>query len=332
MKSPITGEPMELVKEKRALEFRKEQFEIVYHFYRDAHTGEEFVSEATGNLNLQQVYNAYRAKHNLPFIEEIRQIRQQYDLPANTMSEILGFGVNQYRLYENGDIPSETNARMIQFARDPGEFLKLVKLSNVLKDKAEQKLQARIDALLREKDNWADVKNKVLGVHCPSSANGYRRTSYQKAYHMVRFFADQLKPLKTVMNKILFYSDFYHFKKHGTGISGLQYRAIQWGPVPSQFDYLFRMAEDSQVINLRYDVWGEEKNEMVFIEPNDQFAFRQNLFSDDELASMQFVLEKIGSLNTRALVNISHTEEGWAENIENKKIIDYQYAFYLKAL
>lgn len=71
---------------------------------------------------------------------------------------------------------------------------------------------------------------------------------------------------------------------------------------------------------------------MVFIEPHDQSTFRQELFSDEELASMRFVLEKIGKLNTGALVNISHAEQGWIENIENKKIIDYQYAFYLKAL
>lgn len=323
---------MKLVKEKRVLEFRKEQFEIVYHFYHDAQTDEEFISEETGNLNLMQVYNAYRSRHNLPFVEEIRQIRAQYDLPANTMSEILGFGVNQYRLYENGDIPSETNARMIQVAGDPAEFLKLVKLSNALKDKARKKLEERIDEMLRGRDGWNDVRNKVLGVQCPSSANGYRSTSFQKAYHMVRFFADQLGPLKTAMNKMLFYADFYHFKIHGVGISGLQYRAIQWGPVPSQFDYLFRMAEDSQVVSLRYDVWGEERNEMVFIEPHDQSTFRPDLFSDDELASMRFVLEKIGKLNTAALVNISHAEKGWMESIENKKIIDYQYAFYLKAL
>lgn len=323
---------MKLVKEKRILEFRKEPFEIIYHFYEDAQTGEEFVSEETGNLNLVQVYNAYRAKHNLPFVEEIRQIRSQYDLPANTMSEILGFGVNQYRLYENGDIPSETNARMIQIAGDPAEFLKLVKLSNVLKDNTRKKLEDRIHTLLEKKDGLADMRNSVLGVQCPSSANGYRRTSSQKAYHMVRYFADKLGPLKTAMNKILFYADFYHYKMHGTGISGLQYRAIQWGPVPSQFDYLFRMAEDNLVVSLRYDVWGEEKNEMVFIEPNDQSVFRKELFSGEELASMDEVLKKIGKLTTTALVNTSHAEQGWLENIDGKKIIDYQYAFFLKAL
>src|SRR5258708_7394258 len=114
MNSPTTGKPMGLVREIRTLEFRKEKFEIMYHYFTCSDSGEEFVDEAIGNLNLGQVYNAYRVRHKLPFQEEIRNVRSRYDLPATTMSQILGFGVNQYGLYEKADIPSETNARIIQ--------------------------------------------------------------------------------------------------------------------------------------------------------------------------------------------------------------------------
>src|ERR1700735_1218798 len=104
MKSPITGTPMKLIREKKALEFRKESFDIIYHSYRCEDSGEEFVDERLGDLNLDQVYNAYRDRHHLPFTEEIKETRRQYGLPATAMSEVLGFGINQYRLYETGEI------------------------------------------------------------------------------------------------------------------------------------------------------------------------------------------------------------------------------------
>lgn len=331
MISPITGKPMELVREKTTLEFRKEQFEVVYHSYRCVDSGEEFEDEELSNLNLGQVYNAYRAKHKLPFTEEIKNTRRQYDLPATTMSEILGFGVNQYRLYETGDIPSETNARLIQMAANPDEFLKLVELSSAVTGKQKEKLLKKITELKQTITPWKTVQEKMLGVHMPCIFNGYKKTSPEKAYHMVRFFADHIKPLKTATNKLLFYADFYHYKRTGNGISGLQYRAIQWGPVPGQFDYLFKMAEESNIINLKYEVWDGDK-EMVIVEPTTDLQFRNELFSEEEINSMQTVQTKLQHLKTNQLVDLSHHEPAWKDNIEGKKLITYNYAFDLIAI
>jgi putative zinc finger/helix-turn-helix YgiT family protein len=331
MKSPITGKPMKLIREKKSLEFRKESFEIVYHSYKCEDSGEEFVDEYLGDLNLDQVYNAYRVMHKLPFPEEIKQVRKKYGLPATTMSEILGFGINQYRLYETGEIPSEVNGRLIQLAARPEEFLRLVDLSNVLENKQKEKLIKTIGEIKKESQAWAMYTEKTLGVSTPSEYNGYRKTSPEKAYHIIRFFADELAPLKTALNKLLFYSDFYHFKKFAMGISGLQYRAIQWGPVPSQFDYLLKVAEENHTVSLKYEIWDGDK-EMVIVEPSADQAFRSDLFTDDEIESLNTVLEKFRKTKTRQLVEISHNEAGWKDNFKEKKLISYKYAFDLLGL
>ena len=322
---------MRLLKEKKTMEFRKESFEIMYHYYQCEETGEEFVDERIGDLNLDQVYNAYRAKHKLPFTEEIKKIRSQYDLPATALSEILGLGVNQYRLYEGGDIPSETNARLIQLAANPDEFLRLVELSDAVQGRQKEKLLKRIAELKAGVNPWDLTREKMLGVTMPSEFNGFRNTSPEKAYHMVRWFADHMKPLKTALNKLLFYADFYHFKEYGVGISGLSYRAIQWGPVPSQFDYLFKMAEENHIINLRYEVWDGDK-ELVVVDPSEEASFRGDLFTPEEIGSLEMVLGKLKSLKTKQLVDVSHQEAAWKENIDGKKIISYRYAFDLQAI
>ena len=44
------------------------------------------------------------------------------------MSRILGFGANQYRLYETGEMPSLSNARLILLVADEQNFRKLAEL------------------------------------------------------------------------------------------------------------------------------------------------------------------------------------------------------------
>ena len=41
------------------------------------------------------------------------------------MSRILGFGANQYRLYEAGEMPSLSNARLITLIAEKDNFEKL---------------------------------------------------------------------------------------------------------------------------------------------------------------------------------------------------------------
>ncbi|MCD8555331.1 MAG: hypothetical protein LRY59_01565, partial [Bacteroides graminisolvens] len=106
MKSPFTGGNVALQQENSELMFRKEKFQYVHLYYQCEDTKERFTTTEIDELNLSQVYNQYRVKYGIPFPDEIKRIRQMYELSASKMSEILGFGDNQYRLYENGDMPS----------------------------------------------------------------------------------------------------------------------------------------------------------------------------------------------------------------------------------
>jgi len=132
MKSPITGKEMCLVRKKSTLTFRKEEFVFYSHFYVCADSGEQFTSTELDELNLFQVHNQYRDKYNLPFSSEIQSIRKKYKLPASKMSEILGFGANSFRKYENGEVPSNSNGKLIQLVDDPRKFRDMVDLCESL--------------------------------------------------------------------------------------------------------------------------------------------------------------------------------------------------------
>jgi len=148
MKSPITGKDMVLQKESRSLDFRKESFPVIYHYYFCEESNEQFTTTDIDELNMIQLYNQYREKFHLPFPDEIKSIREKYGLPANKMSEILGFGINSYRNYENGEVPNQANGRLIQIANDPKKLKDLVELSDVLDEKQRDKLIKRINELI----------------------------------------------------------------------------------------------------------------------------------------------------------------------------------------
>lgn len=74
---------------------------------------------------MDQVSRQYRERHSIPSPEEIKAIRMKYRVSAAKMSRILGLGANQYRLYENGEIPSLSNARLITLVAEKENFERL---------------------------------------------------------------------------------------------------------------------------------------------------------------------------------------------------------------
>lgn len=127
--SPITGKPMLRQSEPCTLKFRKEPFNIVFHYWLCEDTGERYEDEAMADLNLNQVYDQYRAKYDIPSAEKIAEVRRKYGVSALKMSKILGFGDNQYREYENGSMPSVSNGRLIMQAAEVRNFLAMVRSS-----------------------------------------------------------------------------------------------------------------------------------------------------------------------------------------------------------
>lgn len=325
MNSPITGKQMKLKYEKRAMPFRKESFDVYFHFWHCEDSDEKFEDERLSELNINQVYNQYRAKHNIPTTKEIQRIRETYDIPANKMADILGFGTNQYRQYEAGEIPSVSNGRLIMQAADPTDFIKMVKSSkSEIGEEYANDLINRISEMINVK-----VSNEVLDYSEPmTSFTGYRRPSLQRFWNMVIFFSEMIQPYKVKLNKLLFYADFYHFKLYGNSISGITYRAIPLGTVPKDYQEYFAKGISYGILDLNtialYDYNAER-----FI---GKIPFQKELFEPKEIETMRNVAETFSNMNNTKIVEINHEERAWIECEKDRKLIDYNYAFDLKAI
>ncbi len=331
MKSPITGKDMVLQKESRSLEFRKESFPVIYHYYFCEESNEQFTTTDIDELNMIQLYNQYREKFHLPFPDEIKSIRKKYGLPANKMSEILGFGINSYRNYENGEVPNQANARLIQIAKDPNKFKDLVKLSDVLNDKRRDKLISKINELIEIQNASLfsfEFQDYLLGDHISDEFSGYRKPSLEKLTEIVVYFSEKLNPWKTKLNKLLFYADFLHYKKTCFSMSGARYRAINMGPVPNNFNSIFEYMVNNDDIYVKITEFLNGEGEQF--KPSKNRQFNHELFTELELEVLDELTIKFKDASTTEMIDISHQEKGWIENEKDHEIISYKnYAFDL---
>ncbi|HPE54867.1 MAG TPA: DUF4065 domain-containing protein [Bacteroidales bacterium] len=331
MKSPFTGKEMSVVKEWRTMPFRKDEFRILFHVWRCEDTGEQFEDETFAELNHNQVVNQFRVKNAIPFPEQISSIRNQYGVSATKMSEIMGFGTNVYRQYEAGEVPNQSNAKLIQLVEDPHEFRKLVDISTTLEEKNKQKLFNQIEHLIEERKKNKQARmleNYLIGDGIPTALTGYRKTNFQKFTEMVVFFAENLKPWKTKMNKLLFYADFEMFRQTGFSISGIKYRAIPMGPVPENFNSIFEYLANRDEIDIYYTEFENGTGEQF--KPRQGRAFDVELFSKQEMSVLNQIAQRFQNIGTSEIIEFSHREKAWIENQESKKLINYQYGFELQ--
>lgn len=332
MKSPFTGKEMPILVRNEDVAFRKETFNVTYPSYYCDDSKQYFTTTEFDTIKMKQVYNQYRDKFNIPFPEEIREIRAKYGLSASKMSEILGFGINGYRNYENEEVPNQSNANLIQLANDPVKFKSLVEISSIFEKGSKEQLDLlnKIDSLILKESKHKFLfrfENYLLGDMLPDNYTGYMKPSIEKLTEMVVFFAERMKPYITQLNKLLFYCDFLNYKNEAVSISGTRYRAIDMGPVPNNYDSIFDYMESTGAIIIK-----KYENELGYSkEFINNREFNNELFTDKELEVLNKILNEFKGRTTKEIIERSHLEDGWKDNFDNgKSLIDYKYAFNLK--
>jgi putative zinc finger/helix-turn-helix YgiT family protein len=328
MKSPFTGKDMIVVTEIREMTFRKEQFNLIFHAYKCVDTGDQFEDEKFAELNYNQVINQYRVKHRIPFPEQIRSIRERYALSAAKMSEVLGMGPNTWSNYESGEVPSKSHGNLIQMISETASFKKYVESYCELEEKDRFKILKKLENLPTQGCYCNDKLSRFEKL--PDITTGFKPFDKEKTKQIVLFFAENQQPYKTKINKLLWYADNYQFKNTAQSISGMSYRAISYGPVPEHYEVLFDVLEDMEIIEKDWTLTDNGPIEKIIAAQNQKFD--SSIFTPSELETLGYIAEKFKNTSASEIVDISHHELAWKENIDAKRIISFQYAFQLETI
>ena len=329
MKSPYTGKEMKRIYEQRTWNFRGEKFNYMHQSWLCEDSGEQFTDDEGDTAGYTQATNQYRTKYGIPFTDEIINTRRRYGLSASKMSLILGIGVNQYRLYEHGEVPNVSNGRMIRSVMNPHVMLDMVESSrNELDEPEYKKIRDRITELTACEKEQELEQHEIARVfsHVRGAENGYAAISLDRLKNILLYILGKCGDVwYTKMNKLLFYTDFLAYREHGMAISGLSYRAIKFGPVPDRWDKVYsEFPEIEQEFRQAGNFIGNILKSDI---PADT-----SLFTEDELKILDTVCSRFGGNSSREISRVSHDEHAWLDYYQHPGTIPFESAFSLKSI
>lgn len=329
MVSPLTGGTVTLNWEWREIEFRKEKFIVMTPYYVCDDTKEQFTTTESDTVWMNQLHNQYCAKHGIPYTDEIIEIRKRYDLSAAKMSLILGFGENQWRRYEQGEIPSVSNGKLIRSIMRADLFLDLVDSSKEsLTDSEFSRIRSRVNAVVSGSANDPIEEYEIRRVYscARSQENGFAQLSLTRLKNIMIYLIQNCGDIFcTKMNKLLFYTDFLSYRERGIAMSGLSYRAISYGPVPENWDRAYSQFDE---IKQETRVIGNFEGNIL----TSSMTVDKSFFTQEELDILDSVCSRFHDMSSRDISEISHKEKAWIDCHDKHNRIPFSDAFALKAI
>jgi len=297
-----TLEPMT---EEQEITVRKEPIKVGLKLYRCSECGDEVLDIKEAQDPFDLAYREYRRRHGLLQPEEIREWRKARGLTQNELAGLVGLGAATLTRYENGSLQDASHDKLLRLAMDPSNLLKFVEGSEGVLP--ETKREALMRVLRSEQADSCNLENAIVVSVANYEADeysGYRTLDLPKFYNAVLFLCKD-GVVKTKLNKLLFYADFRHFKKHTLSITGARYARIPFGPAPNDYNGYV--------------------GEVIKAEQNPDL----NLFDGQELLTLASVKTDFEKHTATYVTRISHEELGYQET-ENGGLISYEYALRLK--
>lgn len=286
--------------------------------------GEEFYIIDEGNDILDLAYREYRSRHNMVQPEGIKEFRKKFDLTQQELAKLLGWGGATISRYENGALQDETHDKILQLAMEPENLKKLIldnptALSQGKRNTILGKISEGIQEEVKGIKYWIDDQ---FGSYSPSEFSGYLRLNVEKVYNSILFLCSGNGELKTKLNKLLFYSDFLHYKEYGASITGVQYIHLPYGPVMDNYSYYFAsLIHEDKSLRVEEKYFNDYVGELLI--SNEQPYL--GVFAPSELRILAKVQEYFQDYSATSISKKAHQEKGYLETNE-LDIISYKYA------
>jgi len=317
---------IERVRNKRPLKVRGETIEVDFEVLRCRDCGEELIDSKPERDPFAKAYRIYRKMHNMLQPEEIKELRKKYGMTQGELSRVLGWGGATLSRYENGALQDHTHDRVLRLLEDPRNLLRLVKTSpDALGEHRRESLIHSLQHLVRDENPIERCLEECFFHVGQSVFTGFSTFSIEKFFNTLLYFCKDGK-LKTVINKLLFYADFKHFKEYSTSITGAQYVHLPYGPVPQHYEIYLGKSVNEGAIEVHDKWYSEEAVGQLYISIEEPLL---TVFSDKELITLATVNEYFKDFGAKAISEFSHCEKGYQETSQGQPI-SYEYASFLQ--
>ena len=313
---------LELIRATEDIEVRGEKIPVNMEYYRCLSCGEEFEDPQSDDDPLDKAYREYRRRHQMVQPEEIRSLRKAYGLTQNEMAKLLGWGGATLSRYENGALQDEAHEKTLRLVMEPRNLLRLIEgTPSALLEEKRKHLTRQLWAAEKEAFSFLKIYEERFGKYKANEFSGYRALDLAKLFDVMLFFCrDGI--LKTVLNKLIFYSDFKHFKEYAVSITGARFARAPFGPAPDKWQYYLTLLIDEGALRgdeifYDQDITGEKLTSEKHPDLNE--------FSETELLILASVKKHFNGWTAKQISDFSHNEKGYIET-PNGRLISYEYA------
>ena len=146
--------------------------------------------------------------------------------------------------------------------------------------------------------------SSLLGISFEELESG-ESPNYEKYKQMILAFLRQSKKMpKTKLAKLLYFADFGWFYYHLQSMSGMQYRKIQYGPVP---DAYFRII-DEMFDGGKIDIKQTEDGAMLISQTRSGARVDLSQISQEEMGFIKSIGKKWEGKKTADIVDFTHKQ------------------------
>jgi putative zinc finger/helix-turn-helix YgiT family protein len=278
-------------------------------------------------VNSLTMKDAYRKKVGLLTSEEIIDIRDKYKVSQKDFSEILDWGMATITRYENHQVQDRIHDDVLRkIDSDPKWFLEMLKRSKSrISEKAYQKYYLEANEQFKKKQNQylIDSIHSIYADFKDDLETGGVELNLTKVVEMINHLAQNVENLdKVKLMKMLWFSDFLHFKRNKVAISGVVYNALTMGVVLEGYEQIL-LLEDV----IYETVWYGDNIGYKF-KANPGFVIKG--LEADEIETLDSIIEQFGNLNSNEIVEKMHEEEAYRCTDKNC-IIPFSFAEKLMA-
>jgi putative zinc finger/helix-turn-helix YgiT family protein len=304
------------------IEVRGEKIKVEVDYFKCSLCGEEFDDPRSENDPLEKAYREYRCRHGMMQPEEIRNLRAGYGLTQHEMAKILGWGLATLSRYENGALQDEAHDKTLRLAMEPHNLLKLIEETpSALPDDKKRHIIEQLQSSEEMIYDFTRIFEERFGRYAADELSGYKKLDLAKVFNAILFFCKN-GIYKTFLNKLLFYSDFKHFKENTISMTGSQYAKATRGPVPEKWEYYISLLIDeksllSDEVFISDEITGEKFSSLK--EPD------LSIFDNSELLVLTSVKDYFKDWTATRISDFSHNEEGYIKT-QMGHPISYNYA------
>ncbi len=188
--------------------------------------------------------------------------------------------------------------------------------------------QLKADEIQRLSDIFEIPTSEFFTASQPTAQKERLDDPNQKLKHLILYIIGRCgqKPNmgKILLNKLLYFSDFDYYEKHGESITNTIYRKLPMWPVPSDMDTILReMQEDGHIQMIEWEFFGYSQIKILQKTLPDMDMFRSS-----ELAEVDRVVNRFSDMTGKQVSDFSHNDMPYRATKENWGEISYGLAFY----